>query len=461
MKVLGSITVTVDYQGQQEEPPLLVVKGSGASLLGRNWLKKIRLDWQGICQLQQIPDLHETLQKYDDVFDDGLGEIKGMEARIDVDPMAQPRFCKARPVPFALRDKVEAELERLQRAGIIEPVQSAEWAAPIVPVVKGDGSVRICGDYRMTVNQASRLDSYPLPKVDELFATLAGGTVFSKLDLQHAYLQLPLEKNSKQYTTINTHRGLFQYNRLPFGVSSAPGIFQRAIDGLIKGIPHVAAYMDDILITGETQQEHLQNLVAVLERLKTSGAKLKKPKCLLMVQEVEYLGHKVNSDGIHPTADKIKAIQDAPLPRNVTELKSFLGLLSYYSKFLPNMSTTLAPLYVLFQKNKKWRWGREQQAALEQAKSVLQSDTLLVHYDPKKQLTLACDASPYGLGAVISHKMEDGSEKAIAFTSRTLTPAEKNYSQLEKEALAIVFAVKNFTLTCTEGISLSILTINH
>ena len=143
--------------------------------------------------------------------------------------------------------------------------------------------MRICGDYRMTVNQASRLDSYPLPKVDELFATLAWGTAFSKLDLQHAYLQLPLEKNSKQYTTINTHQGLFQYNRLPFGVSSAPGIFQRAIDGLIKGIPDVAAYMDDILITGETQQEHLQNLVAVLERLKTCGAKLKKPKCLFMV----------------------------------------------------------------------------------------------------------------------------------------------------------------------------------
>ena len=173
--MLGSITVTVDYQGQQEEPPLLVVKGSGASLLGRNWLQKIRLDWQGIRHLQQIPDLQETLQnKYDDVFDDGLGEINGMEARIDVDTQAQPRFCKARPVPFALKDKVEAELERLQRAGIIEPVQSAEWAAPIVPVVKGNGSVRLCGDYRMTVNQASRLDSYPLPKVDELFATLAG-----------------------------------------------------------------------------------------------------------------------------------------------------------------------------------------------------------------------------------------------------------------------------------------------
>ena len=444
LEVIGSIPVQVNYQGQQEELPLLVVRGTGASLLGRNWLEKIRLDWQGIHQLQQVPALQETLQRYAEVFEDELGVIKGVEAQIDVDPQAQPRFCKARPVPLALKDKVEAELDRLQKEGIIEPVQSAEWAAPIVPVVKSDGSVRICGDYRLTVNQASRLDSYPLPRVDELFTTLAGGKVFSKLDLQHAYLQLPLGSNSKPYTTINTHRGLFQYNRLPFGVSSAPGIFQRAIDGLVKGIPHVAAYMDDILLTGETQQQHLQNLAAVLERLKAAGVKLRKPKCIFMAKEVEYLGHKVNADGIHPTSDKIKAIQDAPKPHNVTELKSFLGLLSYYSKFLPNMSTTLFPLYELLQKNRRWRWGKEQQEAFEQAKLALQSDTLLVHYDSGKPLILACDASPYGLGAVISHRMEDNVEKPIAFASRTLTPAERNYSQLEREALAIVFAVKKF-----------------
>ena len=246
-------------------------------------------------------------------------------------------------------------MDRLLKEGIVEAVKSAGWAAPIVAVVKSDGSVRICGDYRMTVNQASRLDLYPLPRMDELFATLAGGKTFSKLDLQHAYLQLPLETNSKQYTTINTHRGLFQYNRPPFGVSSAPGIFQRAIDDLVKGIPHVAAYMDDILLTGETQEQHLQNLTAVLERLKTAGVRLKKPslKCLFMAKEVEYLGHKVNELGIHPTADAIKAIQEAPQPHNVTELKSFLGLLSYYSKFLPNMSTTLSPLYALLQKKRR------------------------------------------------------------------------------------------------------------
>ena len=226
--------------------------------------------------------------------------------------------------------------------------------------------------------------------MDELFATLAGGKTFSKLDLQHAYLQLPLETKSKQYTTINTHWGLFQYNRLPFGVSSAPGIFQRAIDELVKGIPHVAAYMDDIPLTGETQEQHLQNLTAVLQRLKTAGVWLKKPKCLFMAKEVEYLGHKVNELGIHPTADKIKAIQEAQQP-HVTELKCSLG----FSVFLPNISTTLSPLYALLQKNRRWKWCKEQQKAFEQAKLALQSDILLVDYDSEKELTLSCDTSPY------------------------------------------------------------------
>ena len=152
---------------------------------------------------------------------------------------------------------------------------------------------------------------------------------FSKLDLQQVYLQLVLEDRSKQYTVINTHHGLFQYNRLPFGVSSAPGMFQRAMDSLLQGMAHVAAYMDDILVTGESEQEHLQNLDSVLQKLETAGVRLKKSKCLLMAPEVEYLGHKISSEGLHPTPEKIKAIREAPKPQSVTELKSFLGLLSY------------------------------------------------------------------------------------------------------------------------------------
>ena len=156
----------------------------------------------------------------------------------------------------------------------------------------------------------------------------------------------------------------------------------------------------------------------------------------------QYLGHVIDAQGLHPATSKIKAISQAPAPSNATELKSFLGLLNYYHKFLPNLSTTLAPLHKLLHKNMPWTWSEEQDTAFKEAKSLLQSSSLLVHYDRNKPLLLSCDASPYGLGAVLSHQMPDGTEKPITFISRTLNVAEKKYSQLEKEALAIVFAVR-------------------
>ena len=237
------------------------------------------------------------------MFQDELGELKGTKAKISVDPTVEPLFHKVRPVPFALKEKVEEELKRLQREEIVQPVQFSDWAAPIVPVVKQDGSVRICGDYRLTVNRASKLDSYPLPKVEDLFAAMAGGKQYTKLDLQHAYQQLVLEDDSKPCTVINTHRGLFQYNRLPFGVSSAPGIFQRAMDSLLQGIPHVAVYVDDILLTGESTED-LATLDTVLQRLGTAGMRLKRKKCIFVAKEVEYLGHRINAQRSAPHPGK-------------------------------------------------------------------------------------------------------------------------------------------------------------
>ena len=184
------------------------------------------------------------------MFRDELGKLTGTQVSIGIDSDTQPRFFKPRPLPFTLKPKVEDELDRLQSNGVISPVTFSKWAAPIVPVVKSDGKIRICGDYKLTVNQSARVDKYPLPKADDLFVSLSGGTKFSKLDLAHAYLQLCLDDKSKTLVTINTHRGLFQYNRLPFGVSAAPAIFQRTIDSLLQGIPNTCAYLDDIKTHG-------------------------------------------------------------------------------------------------------------------------------------------------------------------------------------------------------------------
>ena len=262
--------------------------------------------------------------------------------------------------------------------------------------------------------------------------------------MSQAYLQLPLDEESKEYVTVNTHKGLYRYNRLPFGISSAPSIFQRTMETLLQGIKGVLVYIDDILVTGPTLEEHLSTLDKVLEKLGRAGLRLNKPKCFFLQPSIEYLGHIIDKDGLHPTEEKVRAIKEAPKPRNVSELRSFFGIINYYGRFLPNLSSKLAPLYKLLQKDAKWTWGRKQNEAFRAAKSALQDDSLLVHYDESKPLVLACDASQYGLGAVLSHVMDDGKERPVAYASRTLTPAEKNYSQIEKEGLAIIFGVKKF-----------------
>ena len=264
------------------------------------------------------------------------------------------------------------------------------------------------------------MKSNDLPRIDDIFTSLAGGKQFSKLDVAHAYLQLPLKETSKTYTTISTHKGLFRYNRLPFGISSAPSIFQKTMENLLRGIPHVSVYIDDILLTGHSEEEHLQTLEAVLTRLEKAGMKLKKNKCSFFASSVEYLGHLISAEGLTPTEEKVKAVKDAPAPQNVSQLRSFLGMISYYSKFLPNLATQLAPLYHLLEKNAKWKWSKHQEEAFQAAKSSLTSGSLLVQYDPEKSLILECDASPYGVGAVLSHPESSGNLRPIAYASPSL-----------------------------------------
>ena len=444
IKVLGSITVKVAYKTQIKDLPLLVVAGEGPSLLGRNWLAVLKLDWHELHLITRDNELQIILNSHSSIFNEELGKAVGITATLHVSDNAKPYFCRYRPIPHALRHKVELELQRLVEQRVIEPVESSEWAAPIVPVLKPDGTVRICGDYRLTINRAAKPDTYPLPRVEDLFATLAGGKSFSKLDLAHAYSQIPLADASKQYVTVNTHKGLYQYNRLPFGVAAAPSIFQRLMENLLQGIPHVSIYLDDILITGTSEADHLSTLDKVLTRLEAAGLHLKRNKCAFLLPSVEYLGHKISADGLQPTEEKVRAIKEAPHPTNVSQLRSFLGLVNYYSKFLPNLANTLAPLYSLLQKTKQWSWEAPQKAAFAEAKRQLSSQKLLVHFDPNKEVLLSCDASPYGIGAVLSHRMPDGTEQPIAFTSRSLSKAELNYAHLDKEGLAIVYGVKKF-----------------
>ncbi|XP_021364454.1 uncharacterized protein K02A2.6-like [Mizuhopecten yessoensis] len=422
-------------------------QGTGPNLMGRDWLQTFKLDWANIFKLETSNmegEVKAIIDAHQEVFKEGLGTVRGVKAKIYVDPEAHPRYFKPRPVPYSLKERIEKELDRLEREGTVEKVQFSEWAAPIVPIVKNDGSIRICGDYKTTVNGVSKLDNYPIPKIEDLYATLSGGKRFSKLNLSQAYQQLELDDESKKFVTINTHKGLYQYNRLPFGVSSAPGIFQRVMENLLQGIPHVLVRMDDILVTGVSQEEHLSHLREVLRRIRDAGIRLKASKCIFLAKEVVYLGHKVSEEGIQPVTEKVKAIQEMPAPTNLKELQAYLGMLNFYNRFLPNLATVLAPLHELLVKGKKWRWAKEQQTAFKKSKDLLISADVLVHFDSKEEVVLCCDASPYGVGAVLAIKMDDGAERPVGYASRTLTAAEKNYSHLEKEGLAMIFGVKKF-----------------
>ncbi|KAL3988098.1 5-hydroxytryptamine receptor 3 [Sarotherodon galilaeus] len=390
---LNCVKFSVKYKQQKKHLLLVVVEGDGPSLLGRAWLEEIKLDWSEVKnsrinrKLHQVKTTEKTLQqvlsKHENVFKEELGTLKGMKAAIHVKSDATPRFFRPHSVPFAMRAKVDEEIDRLLKEGIISPVKYAEWAAPVVPLLKPTGTIRLCGDYLL---------------MEDLFATLSGGKQFSKLDMSHAYQQILLDDESKKYVTVNTSRGLFTYNSL-------------------LEWPQLQQY---------------------------SRGPWKRCKCAFMQEKVEYLGHIVDAQGLHPVEKKVKAIMDAPTPKNVTELKAYLGLLNYYNKFLPNLATLLAPLHELLRHEVRWTWQKRQEEAFQKSKNLLNSAQVLVHYSADRELVLSCDPSPYAIGAVLSHKMEDGSERPLGFMSRTLSPAEKKYSQLDKKGLAVIFGIKKF-----------------
>ncbi len=226
IKPAGTSQVNVKYETQECRLELYVVKTNSPPLFGRSWLKHIKLDWGAIKLLRPETNspsvLTELLQKYDSVFNTGIGTVKGVKERLILAENANPKFCKARPVPYALRKRVDDELDMLESEGIISKKEISECAIPIVPIPKSDGTVRICGAYKVMVNPQLQVDQYPLPRIEDIFASLAGGQKFTKLDLHQDYLQMELHDDSKDYLTINTNKGLYQYNRLVFGIASAP-----------------------------------------------------------------------------------------------------------------------------------------------------------------------------------------------------------------------------------------------
>lgn len=458
--ILGEFQADVSTSdGQKELLPLVVIQSVAPDqpiLMGRNWLEKIKLDWTRMARTdtsinkidgKTVPLtelVKEVENKYADVFDGKYGEIRNVEVNLVLKEKAMPVFCKPHNVPFALRPAVEAELEKLVANDIIYPVTQSEWATPIVVVPKENGSVRICGNYKLTVNPKLRTDHYPLPVPDEIFNKISGAKVFCKLDLANAYSQCRVSKDSQEMLTINTHKGLFRYRRLPYGVSSAGPVFQGLMENILLGLGNTFCYLDDILIIAKNVEEMKVRLDAVLNRLQNYGIKVNNAKSEFFKTSLVFLGHVLDGSGIHPSKELTKAIVEAGRPENVTQLRSYLGLLNYYGKFLPNLSTLLYPLHQLLNKGAKWAWEEKCELAFKESKALLTKNNVLMPFDPNLEIIVTADSSNYAVGAILAQILPDGTERPVAFGSRTLTKTEVKFAQVEKESLALVYAVKKF-----------------
>ena len=356
----------------------------------------------------------------------------------------RPSKVGYRRLPVAKQVIADREVERMLKDDVIEPSNSP-WASPIVLVTKKDGSVRFCVDYRR-VNELTCKDAYPLPQIDETLDTLGGTQWFCTMDLASGYWQIKMKECDKPKTAFVTRKGLFQFKVMPFGLCNAPATFQRLMERVLMGLQweQCLVYLDDIIVFGKTFEETLDRLRRVLNRLKAAGLKLKPSKCRWFQRSVTYLGHVVSGEGIKCDPEKIEKVQNWPVPKTVPQVRAFIGIASYYRKFIPNFSEICAPLTNLTRKDIPYLWSEECQASFDTLKTKLTTAPILSYPKPDEgPFILDTDASNTGIGAVLL-QVQGGEELVIAYASHTLNEAERNYCTTKKELLAVVYAVEHF-----------------
>jgi len=387
----------------------------------------------------QSVEITELLSEYKDVFDtNSVGLIKNCEYDIKLAPNNIPKISKNRPTPFAKKAKIEAELKRMTKLNIIEPVEEpTEWVNSYVAVEKGD-KIRICLD-PSALNQYVQRERMQLPTIDDVYSDIREGKLYSKLDLKDGYWQVPLSKESSSLTTFQTHVGRFRYKRLPFGLNSANEVFQKKVYQVFGNLEGVKVMYDDVLIYGATIEQHNSRLKKALERARKFGVKLNKSKCKFKLSEVTYIGHVISAQGIKVDQDKVVDLLNMPAPKDKKGIQRLLGSLNFFARYIPNMSTITHPLRELLGKNVPFHWTKTHDQALEEIKKILANAPVLGYYNVNKPIILEADASSHGLGAVI---LQDG--RPIAYGSRSLTSTQMNYAQIEKELLAIVFGCERF-----------------
>ena len=364
-----------------------------------------------------------------------LPTIRGFTASIVLTDASKPlKFCPARSVPLHLKEKLDSELDSLQRQGIISPVEFAKCASPVVWVKKPNGRYRLCVDFKATLNSNIQADSYPLPTIEEIMGRMGNAKKFAKIDLKTAYWQIALDEQSKSYSVINTHKGLFVLNRLQMGMKNASAIFQRCIEQVLKGIQNVIIYQDDLMVFAENATQLKKRVTDVKKRLREHSVTINAEKCIQCTDSLSFLGYVFSEEGMKPDMSLVCKINETAIPSTKEELSRFLRMLNFFAKFIPSFSEVCAPLYEA-RKGDSLKWSEECSKSFLILKKALSTPPVLQPFSLQKSSVVTTDASEKSLGAVLT---QEG--RPVIYISRKLTSTEARYSNIEREALAVVWA---------------------
>ncbi|KAL1918538.1 uncharacterized protein VTP21DRAFT_3198 [Calcarisporiella thermophila] len=389
--------------------------------------------------------LNVLLGEYEDIFR-GLGKTETVEHQIETGA-AKPIKCAPYRATWQDQEIIKREVEEMLEQGVIEPAISP-WAFPVVLVQKKNGKIRFCVNFRK-LNDVTKKDTYPLPHINDIFDALHGATVFSTLDAASGYWQVALRKEDKPKATFVTRFGTYQFRVMPFGLCNAPATFQRLMEHVLDGMlwKSVVVFIDDINVYSRTFDEHLEHLRAVFQRLKEHNLRLNRDKCRFGQRQLKYLGHTISAGGIAVDESKVEKLMRMPRPQSIRDVRCFLGLASYYRRFIPRFSNIAIPLHQLTSKDQPWRWREDiEEKAYQTLRAALTKPPVLAYPNPdlNREFHLITDASGEGLGAILEQEQDDGERKVIAYASRGLRRSERNYSITDLEALAVVWAIHYF-----------------
>lgn len=388
---------------------------------------------------EQRKKLRKLLEKYKILFDGTLGKWKGSPYNIELKADATPYHARSFPIPKIHEETLKLEVDRLVDLGVLKRVNRSDWAAPTFIIPKKDGTVRFISDFRQ-LNMKIKRKPFPIPNIQDLLLKMEGFKYATSLDLNMGYYHIELTPGSKALCTIVLPWGKYEYQRLPMGLCNSPDIFQEKMSSLVADLEYCRAYIDDLLVlTAGSWEQHLANLNTVFSRLAKAGLKVNAKKSFFGKDELEYLGYWITRQGIKPIPKKVEAIKNIDPPKNVRELRRFIGLVNYYRDMWIRRSDVLAPLTALVSKHAKWQWTSVEQNAFDTMKRIIGREVLLSYPDFSKPFDIHTDASHTQIGSVISQE-----NRPIAFYSRKLNPAQSRYTTTERELLAIVETLKEF-----------------